>query len=692
MKRIIILLLLIELLAGLHAIQLKQHQISIVLEPSKHFLKATDRIAFDRDITKSDTLYLPSSLKITTIKAGRAKIKYKVQADSTGYNSIVLYPKKSISDCTITYDGVVYYALQGRNLNQGHDFSRGMISEAKGEGIFLPAGSWYPVSSEEGLSTYSVKAQCPRDFSLITSGTETKTQDDQYNHYNWNTEIPAEGLTLCGNRFVVNERIVENKRLAVYLLPEEKDLAKTYLDAMQDIYVKYTNLLGAYPFSSFSMVENFFASGFGMPNYTLLAKDIVKMPFIVTAPGSLAHEFCHNWWGNSVMVEPGSGNWCEALTSFCANYYWNVMNGDEARQLDYRKQAIFAINQLPADKNYPLAEFHYQRNDDDAVIGYQKGSMFLYQLYKFIPDNGFFIALKNFSNNYKGKYATWKDLESEIMQVFPAEGSIDIERIFHEYLYDTSLPHIKIKEVSYQGNHGQVTISQGQPYFVLQVPIKLDNGKDFIIQDLSIREETASLPIYGEGLIKKIEIDPNYEMLRAINEQEMPFNMNRVMSANPLLILPVKGPELDKLTMLVMMLKQGGYEFTSIPADSVNEVMLKDRNIVIFGKYEDNLLYTRLINTLPAGFSIGDGFLVANRKEYKGSKASLLMSCTNPFNPGKMMTVYTWNGEDAVPSFRKMFHYQTQSWQVFDLDREANKPIESGDLYPKASSDLVWGN
>lgn len=659
------------------------------LDPANHILKATDSIEYIAVLIEPDTLYLPSNLNIKSIKTNGKKIKYEIKADSSGYNSITIFPEKNASIYSISYEGEIFFALQGRNLNQGHDFSRGMISDSPGEGIFLPSGSWYPMHEDEELSFYSVIATCLKEFSLITSGNESKLAKGSNNVYSWKTELPTDGLTLCGNRFIVRERHIGEKRLAVYLLPEEAKLADTYLDAMEDIYNKYYPLLGTYPFSSFSMVENFFASGYGMPNYTLLAKDIVKMPFIITDPGSLAHEFCHNWWGNSVMVKPGTGNWCEALTAFSSNYYWNELTGDREKQIDYRKNAIFSINQLAPEKNYPLADFRYQRNDDDAVIGYQKGSMLFYELYNLTGKEAFFNSLRQVIGKFLGKYATWNDFEVALTKNSP-DNTENIHKLCEETLNRLDLPQIKISSVTHSAHNWVINLKQENPVFAMRVPVHVEMDDNTEKLNIPIKNVSASYSFTPWGKINKITVDPEYQILRAISDNEMPYNLNRVMSANPLIILPTKGESLDRLQMLIMMLKQSDYQFTSLPADSVTEEDLKNRNLFILGKYNDNRIFSSLPLSIQHLYIIHPESFEANGKLYNNPLASLLISDVNCYNHEKLMTLYIWNDDSAVPSFRKMFHYQNQSWQVFDLSKEANKPIDSGDLSPSSNSDLVW--
>ncbi len=64
-------------------------------------------------------------------------------------------------------------------------------------------------------------------------------------------------------------------------------------------------------------MENINPTGFGMPTFTLLGTQVLRLPFIKET--SLGHEILHSWFGNSIEVRLDSGNWCEGLTTYLAD-------------------------------------------------------------------------------------------------------------------------------------------------------------------------------------------------------------------------------------------------------------------------------------------------------------------------------------------------------------------------------------
>ena len=103
----------------------------------------------------------------------------------------------------------------------------------------------------------------------------------------------------------------------------------------------YSGLIGPYPFNKFALVENFWETGYGMPSFTLLGPEIIRFPFILHS--SFPHEILHNWWGNSVFVDYGTGNWCEGLTAYLADHLVEEQRGKGA---EYRRGTLQKYRRL----------------------------------------------------------------------------------------------------------------------------------------------------------------------------------------------------------------------------------------------------------------------------------------------------------------------------------------------------------
>jgi len=91
---------------------------------------------------------------------------------------------------------------------------------------------------------------------------------------------------------------------------ESASLSQDYLNAAGRYLAPLSRTDRAYPFQQFSIVENFFPTGYGFPSYTLLGSTVIRLPFIIET--SLGHEIAHCWWGNGVLVDYSHGTGARA--------------------------------------------------------------------------------------------------------------------------------------------------------------------------------------------------------------------------------------------------------------------------------------------------------------------------------------------------------------------------------------------
>ena len=662
-----------------------KHNLNLEIIPSEKTLTGSDELTLSKEITKNDTIALLSAYNISNISMNGEKIKYQIIEKDKDYQKIVFSKNYDSNKVKIVYGGKVYFPLNGRALNQTHDGTMGIISDAKNEGIYLPGQNWYPVIGE-GLADFDITIICPNEFKILTSGKETKTVGNEKTTYNWKTELSVSDISLVGNRFEVKSRMVNGVELRTYLLPDDAKLADVYLNGVEKYLKEYSQLFGDYPFSSFSVVENFFASGFGMPNYTLLTKEIVKMPFITLSPGVIAHEFCHNWWGNSVYVDYEEGNWCEALTVFSSNYYQNILNDEPDKAKDWRKKAILENNLLPAEKNFPLKDFVYQHNDDEATIGYQKGAMLFVNLYNILGKDVFFDTIKDFYKTNKGKVTNWNDIKTVFKKHY--SGKLSLDKIFDFWLNSKEMAHIRFDGVKYNNNVLTFNL-QKDPSMPIQIPVKvtLKNG-DEITKTITLLDTKATYSIKLENEPAKIEIDPDAFLLKKISNESMPYNLNRTLNDKPLVILPEKGDMTSRLQMVASMLARSGYEITIKLSNKVTEDDLKNNSIFVLGEYDNNSLLGKI--HLPQNIKISKDAFEINGTINSSKKGSMIVSFGSTYNPEKSVSIYVWNSAKAISSFRKMFHYMNDSYQTFDLDKKAKGALIIGQIFPKGENELVY--
>ena len=288
------------------------------------------------------------------------------------------------------------------------------------EGVYLSGEThWYP-DIPGSLATFRVNVTTPPGWEAVTNGKLISRNQQDNSTVTWQVSEPIEALTLVVNRFVKKQRDWKdtsgrNIEIATYLFPDEAQLADEYLKASIQYIEVYTKLLGPYPFPKFAVVENFFASGLGLPSYTLLGSGSIRRRYV--QPDRLGHEVVHSWIGNYVYNDKG-GNWVEGLTTYLANYYWHEMQGEREKARAGRRMMLYNYAlYVPPDQDYPIVQFKQKTDQLDNAIGYSKAAMVFHMLRREIGDAAFFGSLKLLVTEYGGRRAGWRDLETLFSKV-----------------------------------------------------------------------------------------------------------------------------------------------------------------------------------------------------------------------------------------------------------------------------------
>jgi hypothetical protein len=326
---------------------------------------------------------------------------------------------------------------KGEKSGQIHNFS---VNAHIGEkGVFLAEGSaWHPQWIEENGTPHLVKSSVTIEeidgWAFVASGNpglNPEKIDLERPVWTWETPRPVEGVAIAGNKHEIRGRVHETRhgpvQVVMHVPPEHGELASMFIDAACDYLDLYVPLLGAFPYDRFSIVENFFSSGFAFPGFTLLGPKVVAMAPRSLAPGYLDHELVHNWWGNGVYVDPEDGDWCEALTTYSANYYRRIADRGEEAGRAYRRGILMTLSSDPQTLDDGALD-RWRSADAPGInrfVGYEKGSFIFMMLERGSGTSGeasdraeLWLALRRFAAEFMGKRANWDDLRRTIERQF----------------------------------------------------------------------------------------------------------------------------------------------------------------------------------------------------------------------------------------------------------------------------------
>jgi len=389
-------------------------------------------------------------------------------------------------------------------------------------GRFLPASSgWYPAPADGVLASYTLSVDVAGGDIAVTPGTlaEEKREGGRY-RARFEFPHPSPGIDLMIGPYEVTERSVTARsgkalRLRTYFHPGLEALAGGYLDDVARYIALYEERIGEYPFGEFSVVSSPTPTGYGMAGLTYLGIEVLKLPFIRAT--SLGHEVLHNWWGNGVYVDYARGNWCEALTTFMADYaYKERESADAAREMRFAWLRDLAT--LPPSEDFPLRGFTARTHSASQIVGYRKGAMLFFVLRDLIGEQAFAAGLRAFWREQRFRIAGWPELQ----RAFEQASGRKLERFFAQWLDRRGVPQVRIDAAS----SGSVTLVQDTPAYELQVPIVLRTDADEQSKVLPL--DTARKAFAIDSRPREVVLDPDARVLRRLLPGEAAPILRRV--------------------------------------------------------------------------------------------------------------------------------------------------------------------
>ncbi len=585
----------------------------------------------------------------------------------------------------VSYKGEIYDPPKRAKFSRENvaDQTTGIIGK---EGIYLSEDShWYPTLPKE-LSTFYLEVTLPSEYEVMSEGDfggKEVSLDSAI--VRWNIPYPTENLHLVAGKYIVNRTTYNGIEVSTFFFPEEQHLSESYIQAVKKYLKMYEEMIGEYPYKKFSVVENFFPTGYGMPSFTLLGRQVIKLPFIIYT--SLGHEVLHSWWGNSVFVDYDKGNWCEGLTTYLADYYYKEVNSPEAAE-QYRREICrdYTNYVVQSGEDYPLKAFHERTTPATRAIGYGKTLMVFHMLREYLGDDIFYESLREFYERSIWKLASWEDLEV----LFEEKSGKDLSWFFHQWIEKPGAPILVLEQPILKEKKGQYVVElivrQTEEPYQLTVPIEIrtqeENKKvqlncDFSGDGSLVSECSASVSLKAKPLL--IEVDPYQDVFRKLYFDEIPAILSGVLGDKTQLVIIV--PEENESLMkayaeMASNLARTGKAKTKYPKELTDQD-LKNNSVFILGNISKVEKFKKMGFSLPEDFLLSKDVLILNSKKYTGD-AAILYTIKNPWNIEKTLAIFTGLTAEAVKaSGRKLFHYGKYSYLAFQSGENKDKGVHS---------------
>ncbi len=417
------------------------------------------------------------------------------------------------------------------------------------EGIWLSGGSAWLPAMEGAMHTGTFVIDTPAGWFPVLSGeiVEEVTVEGR-RRTTYRIEQPVDGLPLVANTFTVTEREHQGVIMRTCLLESDPELSELYLERTAHYLDLYGELLGPYPYASFTTVENWFPTGYGMPGWTLLGSQVLRLPFIPYT--SFGHEIAHNWWGNSVFVDASEGNWCEGLTVWCADYLYELQESDAAAR-EYRRNQLkdyAAYVGGHPERDFPLSEFKARHSGATRAVGYGKSMAVWHMLEQELGRDAVLAAIRQVYGDFRGRPAAWSDFFAAL----EANSGRDLDAFRRQWLERTGAPELTLDDVHRDGDQLRLTLRQPHPAYDLLVPVTIETTSGTVSEQLrhTVRlTDTAQVFSFEAPGAVAVAVDPRYDLFRHLHPQEIEPTLSQVLAAEQhVFVAPAQGAMVQHAT------------------------------------------------------------------------------------------------------------------------------------------------
>ncbi len=598
-------------------------------------------------LTPTYNLYISFDLQANSLK-GTAEIVFPELTDivvSTGNLAIM---SAGLNGHTVEYDkkeGVIKASGKGKlvitymgifsggrrrteNLENAGVVQGDVISP---EGISL-TGSWYP--SLKGPLYYRLTALVPAGFTAISEADEIMHKETSTGgEYTFSFPHPLNGVDFVAGKYREAKGTIDGIDIYAYFFPEDISLAETYIEYSKKYFEMYNRLLVPYPYKRFSVVENFLPTGYSMPTFTLLGREVVRLPFIVQT--SLGHEITHQWFGNYVYADFAKGNWLEGITTYLSDHLYEEQKG---KGWEYRKKILADYQSyVTPEKEFPLRAFSGRTGFASMAIGYGKGAMLFHMLRKLVGEETFYGSLRKLIGKNKFRDATWEDIRGSFEETYGR----DLGWFFNQWLDRGGIPSLQVEDAGTSILNGAPAVSfrllQKKETYKLKIPLHIVGGREKgTDQIIDAEKERQYFDIASGDDPRTLILDGNYDVMRRLEESEYPPVISRLLGDEKRLIV-YSEKEKGIYGDLIEIFKDEG--FAAKEVTDLKDEDIRTSSLFVLG--HESPVLKRLFGGVKKP---GPGFVLTVRN--------------NPLNTARVVAYANSDSREEVSlAVRKIFHY-----------------------------------
>ncbi|MCB0806004.1 MAG: hypothetical protein KDC05_09420 [Bacteroidales bacterium] len=654
--------------------QMIHHEIHADLDIQNHTITVTDEVKIPATMIPANgklIFSLNTSLEVSITDENIELTQESTNEFSSDYSLVIEKNGSETFTVPFSYSGVINDQIEENAAAVARGFSEtsGLITA---DGVYLGGSTLWLPDFEEPLFTFNLEVTLPSDWSVVSQGKRTQNEiSGEKRTVRYESPNPDEEAYLIAAHFTEYEQMAGNIAVQAFLRTPDEELANRYIGVTAQYIEMYENLVGAYPYTKFALVENFWETGFGMPSFTLLGEKVIRLPFILYT--SYPHELLHNWWGNSVYVDVHSGNWCEGITAYMADHLMKEQQGQGAQ---YRQTTLQKFTDYVNENNdFPLIEFRSRHNSAEEAVGYGKCLMMNHMLRKEVGDSLFKKAYQHFYQNNKFTIASYMDIRKSFEEV----TRIKLEPFFSQWTERKGAPALSLSDVTVKKEakvfktHFTLEQTQSEDPFFINVPVAIYSENSVVKKMIAMDLRKQKFTLHTDELPVKIEIDPQFDVFRKLDKAEVPPALSQLFgSRDAKIILPAKSSNQEAYRELAETWQKSQEvqgKKLQIVLDSEIDELPEDQSVWVIGfenKFADQFLIAENYAT-----SLGPEN-VSQILELSKS-GSLVYAVPNPGNNAYSLGFIGTNIQEAIPGLARLLpHYGKYSYLGFEGTRPNN--------------------
>ncbi|MDF7818043.1 M1 family metallopeptidase [Runella sp. MFBS21] len=344
---------------------------------------------------------------------------------------------------------------------------------------------WLPmVDSPNEKMTQDFRLTVENRFKTISNGKliSSTVNPDSTRTDRWVQKLPHApylAAFIVGNFAVEKETLPNGLELSYYVEPEYGPHAKAIFGRTKEMIAFFEEKFGVeYQWDKYAQVavRDFVAGAMENTSITVHAENVQTDSRALLDGNSdnvIAHELMHHWFGNLVTCE----SWVhlplnEAFANY-SEYLWNEhKKGTEEADLWAQGELQQYLGEAE-QKQEPLIRYHYTDSEDmfDSH-SYAKGGRVLHMLRKYVGDEAFFTA----SRNYLIKYGFGTAEINDLREAFEEVTGEDLNWFFNQWFLSSGHANLKVEKTWANGKINlKINQLQDSTYTpIYRLPLKVD--------------------------------------------------------------------------------------------------------------------------------------------------------------------------------------------------------------------------